>query len=133
VPRAGGARKVAEKIGAAVMSPAHPVGYPLDPPVDLLFLGVCSIGAGVAGPLAEFIDSLSPEDVKKVSVFGTCAFRSPVKRISGLLRGKGFDVSQSSYCCFENYGLLHRGRPSEADLREAAAYAKSQVKHGFFL
>jgi flavodoxin len=133
VSRSGNTKKVAEKIGAAIMAPAHPVSEPLEKPLDFLFIGGRAFKFGIDPALEEFIMSLSPGDAKKVAVFATCAAASPVRAIERLLAQRGIPVASSSFCCYGKFGFARKDRPSESDLRDAANFAKALVRHGFYL
>jgi flavodoxin len=122
--RSGNTKKLASAIGAALGVPALPITEPLTETADLLFLGGSVYGGGVDKALAAFIDTLSPEKVKKAAVFSTAAVvRSAYPALKALLEAKGIPVEKQEYHCRGRFLFLHPRRPNDKDCAAAAAFA----------
>ncbi len=93
------------------------VAQPLSEPVDTLYLGSGVMLGKINGEMAKFIKTLSPEKVKRVVCFGSCAIiKSPVPQMRALLEAQGIKVDERSFTCKGSMGPLHAGHPNEQDL-----------------
>ena len=93
------------------------VAQPLSEPVDTLYLGSGVMLGKINGEMAKFIKTLSPEKVKRVVCFGSCAIiKSPVPQMRTLLEAQGIKVDERSFTCKGSMGPLHAGHPNEQDL-----------------
>lgn len=128
--RSGNTEKVAQAIAQAVGAQCGDCSEPIDEALDLLFLGGSTYGGGVDAQLRQFVEELNPAYVKRAAVFGTSALKKePEGEISALLRGKGIAVSDGSFHCRGAFALLHRKRPNDMDLSQAAEFARLQTKN----
>jgi flavodoxin len=126
--RSGNTKKLADAIGGAVDAPAKSIEEPINEPVDLLFLGGSVYGAGIDNALKTFIATLKPEEVKKVAVFSTAAIlTSAYPEIRKRLDAKGISVEKREFHCRGKFAMLHRSRPNQQDLNDAAAFAKGII------
>ncbi len=93
------------------------VAQPLSEPVDTLYLGSGVMLGKINGEMVKFIKTLSPEKVKRVVCFGSCAIiKSPVPQMRALLEAQGIKVDERSFTCKGSMGPLHAGHPNEQDL-----------------
>lgn len=92
------------------------VAQPLSEPVDTLYLGSGVMLGKINGEMVKFIKTLSPEKVKRVVCFGSCAIiKSPVPQMRALLEAQGIKVDERSFTCKGSMGPLHAGHPNEQD------------------
>jgi flavodoxin len=127
--RSGNTKKLADAIGAAVGSPALPITSPLTESADLLFLGGSVYGFGIDDALKHFIGQLSSDRVKEAAVFSTAAIvTSAYPHIKKLLDEKGIPVAEKEFHCRGKFTVMHRDRPNEKDLADAAAFAESLIR-----
>ena len=93
------------------------VAQPLSEPVDTLYLGSGVMLGKINGEMANFIKTLSPEKVKRVVCFGSCAIiKSPVPQMRALLEAQGIKVDERSFTCKGSMGPIHAGHHNEQDL-----------------
>ena len=117
---------MAEAIEEIVGAKAAPVTEPLSEPVDLLFLGAGVFLGRVNKAVFDWIDTLSPEKVKCVILFGSCAIiESPVPQMRKYLEAKGFQVCDPSFTCKGAMGPVHKGHPDAKDLDDFKQFAHS--------
>jgi len=116
---------VAEETGAKPVS----VDVPIAEPVDVLYLG-CGVMLGkISGEMAAFIRTLTPDKVKRVVCFGSCAIiKSPVPQMRSLLEAQGIAVGERSFTCRGAMGPLHAGHPDKQDLEDLRQFVRSMNK-----
>lgn len=113
----GHSAKMAEVVSQATGAKAETVTVPLTEPVDVLFLGSGVMLGKISSQMADFIRTLTPDKVKRVVCFGSCAIiKSPVPQMRSLLEGQGITVDERSFTCRGSMGPLHSGHPNEEDL-----------------
>lgn len=121
----GHSKQMAEAIEEYVGAKAAPVSEPLNGPVDVLFLGAGVFLGKVNGAVMDFINTLTPEKVKCVVLFGSCAIiDSPVPQMLKALKARGIEVSDRSFTCKGSMGPIHRGHPDAKDLEDFRAFIK---------
>lgn len=122
--KSGNTKKLALAIAEAVGAEAKDVSSPLTEDVDILFLGSSVYAAGVDASVKEFISGIDVK-VGKVVNFSTAAIlKSTYNQIKKLLDKKNIPLADEEYYCKGSFGLLHRGKPDDKDLKEAAEFAK---------
>lgn len=116
---------VAEETGAKSAS----VDVPIAEPVEVLYLG-CGVMLGkISGEMAAFIRTLTPDKVKRVVCFGSCAIiKSPVPQMRSLLEAQGIAVDERSFTCRGAMGPLHAGHPDKQDLEDLRQFVRSLNK-----
>lgn len=125
--RSGNTRKLAEAIAKAAGVEAKTTSEPLAEDVDILFLGSSVYAYGVDDEVKRFIDGIDVK-VGKVVNFSTAALiKSTYKQVAKLLQEKGIPFASEEYYCKGSFGPMHKGRPNDKDLQEAADFAKSIV------
>lgn len=92
------------------------VAVPLSEPVDTIYLDSGVMLGKISGDMVKFIKTLSPDMVRRVVCFGSCAIiKSPVPRMCQLLEAQGVSVDERSFTCRGSMGPLHAGHPNEQD------------------
>lgn len=122
----GHSKLMAEAIEEIAGAKAAPVSEPLGEPVDLLFLGAGVFLGKVNGAVIDFIGTLTPEKVKCVVLFGSCAIiESPVPQMAKALEARGIKVCEESFTCKGAMGPVHKGHPDAKDLQDLREFAAS--------
>lgn len=125
--RSGNTQKLAEAIAKAVGVEAKTTSEPLTEDVDILFLGSSVYAYGVDDEVKRFIREIDVK-VGKVVNFSTAALiKSTYKQVEKLLQEKAISLAREEYYCKGSFGPMHKGRPNDKDLQEAADFAKSIV------
>jgi len=89
----------------------------LNEPVETLYLGAGVFLGKVNGAVMDFIATLTPEKVKCVVLFGSCAIiESPVPQMRKALEARGIKVSEKSFTCKGSMGPIHSGHPDAQDI-----------------
>lgn len=126
--RSGNTKKVAQAIARAAGTEAGDCSVPLKEPVDLLFLGGAVYGARLDESMRGYIEQLNPQTVKAVALFGTSAIvKSGADQMRELLEKKKIPVLADSFYCRGSFAFMHKGRPNDEDLKQAAAFARAAV------
>ncbi|MBQ7570997.1 MAG: hypothetical protein IJT19_02025 [Bacteroidaceae bacterium] len=78
--------------------------------------------------MADFIRTLTPDRVKRVVCFGSCAIiKSPVPQMRELLEQRGITVDEQSFTCRGSMGPLHAGHPNQKDLEDLRKFIQSTL------
>ena len=113
----GHSKQMAQAIEEIVGAKAATVEEPLTEPVDTLYLGAGVFLGKVNSSVIDFINTLTPEVVREVVLFGSCAIiDSPVPQMRKALENKGIKVSDRSFTCKGSMGPIHKGHPDDADI-----------------
>ena len=113
----GHSKQMAEVVGKELGVQPQTVDTPLTEPVDTLFLGAGVFLGKVNSAVVSFIQTLKPEQVRRVVLFGSCAIiKSPVPQMQSLLESQGITVDAKSFTCKGSMGPLHGGHPDKQDL-----------------
>lgn len=121
--RSGNTKAVAEAISKAAGVPAVSVdqnGAALSEPVDVLFIGGALYAYGLDKHLKEYLKALDGSKVKKAVVFST----SWISKHSLDLIKKG--LSEKGILT-ESETFYVKSQPNEAQLKDAAAFAKKFI------
>lgn len=125
----GHSKQMAEAIEEIVGTKAASVAEPLTEPVDMLFLGAGVFLGKVNGAVFDFINSLTPEKVKCVVLFGSCAIiESPVPQMREALLARGIPVCDRSFTCKGAMGPIHKGHPDTKDLDDFCRFIRSTME-----
>ncbi|SEA24275.1 Flavodoxin domain-containing protein [Lachnospiraceae bacterium NK3A20] len=118
--RSGNTKLVADAIAAAVGTQAVSVdasNAALAETADVLFIGGALYAYGLDGKLKSYLESLDASKVKKAVVFSTSWLsRHALDLIKKELSAKSISVESETFYV--------KNRASEAQLQEAAAFAK---------
>ena len=113
----GHSAKMAEVISQVTGAKPETVAQPINEPVDTLYLGSGVFLGKISADMVSFIKTLTPEKVKRVVCFGSCAIiKSPVLQMRSLLQAQGINVDEQSFTCKGSMGPLHAGHPNAQDL-----------------
>jgi len=127
VSRGGNTKKLAEAIAKGAGSSAVSVKqlhWDTLETTDILFVGASIYAGRIDGTMSDFLKSLKPEQVKNVVVFGTAAGnKTALPEIKGILQASGITVSDDEFHCKGSFLFANRGRPNDADLKQAEAFA----------
>ena len=121
--RSGNTKALADAIAQAVGTQAVSVdaaNAKFDTPVDVLFVGGALYAYGIDGHLKEYLKTLKASDAQKAVVFSTSwVSKHAIDLIKRGLSEAGIPVADDV--------LYVRGKPNDAQLADAAAFAKRFV------
>ena len=101
------------------------VEAPIEEPVDLLLMGAGVFLGKVDGSVMRFIESLTPDKVKRVVCFGSCAIiKSPVPQMRKALEARGITVDQREFTCPGAMGPIKAGHPDQKDIENFRQFVK---------
>lgn len=113
----GHTEKMANIVGKLTNTRPELASVRLTEPVDTLYLGSGVFLGKVDSSIVAFINTLSPDMVKRVVCFGSSAIiKSPVPQMRELLQARGITVSEQEFSCKGSMGPLHMGHPNKNDL-----------------
>ena len=126
--RSGNTKKLALAVGEAVGAEVLDVSAPLTERVDILFLGSSVYAGGIDEAVKSFIEE-NKAMIGKICNFSTSAIAgSTWKQVKKQAEKCGVEMAEEEFYCRGSFTIMHRGRPNDADLKAAAAFAKSIVK-----
>lgn len=124
----GHSAKMAEVVSQVTGVKAETVEVPITEPVDTLYLGSGVLLGKISGDMIAFIKSLTPDKVKRVVCFGSCAIiKSPVPQMRSLLEAQGVKVDEKSFTCRGSMGPLHAGHPNQKDLDNLKKFVETTI------
>ena len=124
----GHSKQMAEAIEQIVGAKAAAVSEKLSEPAEVLFLGAGVFLGKVNSAVFDFIDTLTPEMVKCVVLFGSCAIiESPVPQMLKALRARGIQVYGKSFTCKGAMGPIHKGHPDAKDIEDFRSFVRSTL------
>ena len=124
--KTGNTKKLAEAVAAALGVEALPISEPVTEAVDILFLGNSYYAFSIDPEVRDFIRALDKEKVGKIANFGSAAMlNSTYKTVKAEADKVGIPMAAQEFHCRGEFKGLHKGRPNEADLAAAAAFARS--------
>lgn len=125
----GHSAKMADIISQVTGVKAETVSAPISEPVDVLYLGSGVMLGKISGEMSDFIRTLTPDKVKRVVCFGSCAIiDSPVPQMRSLLEAQGVKVDERSFTCRGSMGPIRFGHPNKQDLENLRAFAVEMNK-----
>lgn len=125
--RGGNTKKLADAIAKEVGVEAKSIDVPLTEDVDILFLGSSVYAFEADENIKQFINNINVK-VGKVVNFSTAAVvKSTYKQVQKLLNEKQISMEKEEFYCKGSFGLLHRGRPNEKDLKNVAEFAQNII------
>ena len=126
--KTGNTKKLAEAVAAAVGADAQPISVPVSEKVDILFLGNSYYAFSIDPEVRDFIRSLDKNKVGKIVNFGSAAMlNSTLKKVKAEADKVGIPVDSREFHCKGEFKGIHKGRPNDQDMKEAAAFAKKIV------
>ena len=125
----GHTAKMAEVISQVTGVNAETIQTPITNPIDILYLGSGVMLGKISGEMAAFIRTLTPDKVKRVICFGSCAIiKSPVPQMRQLLESQGIVVDDHSFTCRGAMGPLHAGHPDNKDLEDLRKFIQTSIQ-----
>ena len=122
--RSGNTKKLAQAIAEAVSVQAMDISASLDEKVDILFLG-CSYYAFDVDPAVKDFIVNNKDKIGRIVCFGTSAMmKSMIKPVKKVAKTVNVTVDDKDFHCRGQFGKIHKGRPNEEDLANAAVFAK---------
>ncbi len=123
--KTGNTKRLAEAVAGELGVEARPISDPITEPVDLLFLGNSYYAFSIDPEVRSFVASLDKNKVGRIVNFGSAAMlNSTLKKIKAEADKVGIPVDSKEFHCKGEFKGLHKGRPNEADLKAAAAFAR---------
>lgn len=124
----GHSKQMAEAIEEIVGAKAATVTEPLEQPVEVLVLGAGVLLGKVNGAVIDFINTLTPDKVKCVVLFGSCAIiESPVPQMRKALEARGITVCAKSFTCKGSMGPIHSGHPNAQDIEDLRQFIRLTI------
>ena len=121
----GNTKKLAEAVAGALGVEALPITEPVEEKVDVLFLGNSYYAFTIAPQVKAFIQKLDKEKVGMIANFGSAAMMgSTFKKVAAEAKRVGIPMVNKEFHCRGEFKGLHKGRPNEQDLANAAAFAR---------
>ena len=126
--KTGNTQKLAAAIAKELGVEALPISMPVTEPVDILFLGNSYYAFTIDPEVRDFIRSLDKKMVGKIANFGSAAMlNSTYKKVKAEADKVGIPLDEREFHCKGEFKGLHKGRPNDQDLAEAAAWARQIV------
>ena len=126
--RSGNTKKVADAIAEEAHVKAEDIEVPLPEDVDLLFLGSSLYGMDVDKRVYAFFNE-NTKKIGELASFGTAASpASSIGAIEKLCNQHDIPMAEESFRCYGSFGMIHKDRPNEEDLKDAKAFAKRVLK-----
>ena len=126
--RSGNTEKLAKAIAQAVGCTAQSIEIPLSEKVDVLFLGWSYYAFDMDESVKKFISD-NRENIGKIVCFGTSAMmksmKKPMRKVTDPL---GVLLADEEFHCRGMFGRIHKGRPNDEDLKQAADFAGNIIK-----
>lgn len=127
--RSGNTRKVAQAIGNALSLTAEDVSKALDTKYDVVFLGSSYYGFDADSHVKDFITK-NRDKIGCIAVFGTSALLGSTRgRLKKTCSEAGVKLLDTEFHCAGSFGPMHKGRPDENDLKNAAEFAVKTMKY----
>ena len=124
----GHTTKMANIVGELTNTRPELATVRLTAPVDILYLGAGVFLGKVDNSIVEFINTLTPDMVKRVVCFGSSAIiKSPVPQMRKLLEARGITVSEKEFTCRGSMGPVHSGHPNQKDLDDFRHFVISTI------
>ena len=122
--RSGNTKKLALAIAEAVGVEAQDVSVPLTEHTDILFLGSSVYAAGVDDAVKKFLAG-NHDKIGTLYNFSTAAIiSSTYGQIKKLCAEHGIKLAEEEFHCRGSFTMMHKNHPDEADIKNAAAFAK---------
>ncbi|MBR2793717.1 MAG: hypothetical protein IKE16_03640 [Solobacterium sp.] len=126
--KTGNTKRLAEAIAAAVGAEALPISTPITEKADILFLGNSYYAFSIDPEVRDFVRALDKDKVGRIVNFGSAAMlNSTFKKVKAEADKVGIPMDEREFHCKGEFKGLHKGRPNDADLAQAAVFAKSIV------
>jgi flavodoxin len=118
---------IADELDDVMKSEQIPPAYPPEK-VALMFLGTGEYAGKPDPKTVEFVRTLTKDRVKNIAVFGTNGkgqAGTAISTIKSLIKEKGINVVDESYCCKGKFFIFaNRKNPNADEIQAARQYAK---------
>ena len=122
--RSGNTKKLADAIAEAVSVESCDITVPLTEKANVLFLGASYYAFDADDAVKSFIAD-NKNNIGKIVCFGTSAMmrsmKKPVRKVAGTV---GVAVADEEFHRRGEFAKIHKGRPNDADLANAAKFAR---------
>ncbi len=126
--KSGNTKKLADAIAKVVDAEPLTVLTALKEPVDVLFLGSSVYAAGIDEEVKRFLRE-NKSKIGCIVNFSTAALLpSTYNQVSKLANELGIKVSKDEFHCRGSFGIMHRNRPNDDDLKAVMEFAKNIIK-----
>ena len=124
--KTGNTKKLAEAIAGALGVEALPITEPVTEKVDYLFLGNSYYAFSIDPEVRAFVQKLDSSLVGRIVNFGSAAMlNSTYKKVKAEADKVGIAMDEREFHCRGEFKGIHKGRPNEEDLKNAAQFAKT--------
>lgn len=123
--KTGHTKKLAEGIAKELGIAAKSISEPVEGNVEVLFLGEGLYSFDIDPEMKAFIKTLNPSTVKEVVVFSSGSFGNAYAPMKRELSAQGLKVSSQEFHCKGALGFMHKNRPNDKDVNNAAVFAKT--------
>ena len=126
--KTGNTRRLAQAIADALGVEALDISDPIDEKVDVLFLGNSYYAFTIDPEVRDFVRSLDPDKVGKIVNFGSAAMlNSTYKKVNAEADKAGIPMDEREFHCKGEFKGIHKGKPDEEDLKNAADFARKII------
>ncbi len=123
--RSGNTKKLADAIAEALGVEAKDLSAPLTEKVDLLFLGSSVYAYGVDGKVRNYLEDNAMRIGKLVNFSTAALISGTYAQISKIAEQNDIPLAKEEFHCRGSFAMLHKGRPNQEDLAQAAEFARS--------
>lgn len=127
--KTGHSKKIADAIAQELNLPSADLkDSPALPGTDLLFL-VTGIYGGKCDPkVLEFIDTLSPQTIRRVCLVTSSAGNTAAVMARQALERRGIPVAREEYTCRGSFLFFGMGHPNARELAGAVDFARNMIQ-----
>ena len=126
--KTGNTKRLAEAIAKELGAEALPISAPIADPVDILFLGNSYYAFSIDPEVRAFVKGLDRNKVGKIVNFGSAAMlNSTYKKVKAEADKVGIPMDEREFHCKGEFKGIHKGKPDEADMKAAQAFARKIV------
>ncbi|MBQ6607894.1 MAG: flavodoxin [Firmicutes bacterium] len=122
--KTGNTKKICDAIAEAIGVEAKSVDVPLEEETEVLFLGNSVYAANIDKEVKDFVEANKDKIGCLVNVSSAALLEGTYGRMSKLCGELGVNIDQREFHCKGSFKFMHKGRPNQQDLDEAAAFAK---------
>ena len=122
--KTGNTRRLAEAVAQALGVEALDISHPISEKTDILFLGNSYYAFTIDPEVRDFVRNLDKDLVGKIVNFGSAAMlNSTYKKVKAEADKVGIAMDEREFHCKGEFKGIHKGKPDEQDLKNAADFA----------
>ena len=126
--KTGNTRRLAEAVAKALGVEALDISHPISEKTDILFLGNSYYAFTIDPEVRDFVRNLDKDLVGKIVNFGSAAMlNSTYKKVKAEADKVGIAMDEREFHCKGEFKGIHKGKPDEQDLKNAADFARKIV------